>query len=124
MARVYTRAFLADVHDWFALDRTAGQATAPHLSAEKDTLRRMFVCSRRRRGRRRGSLGLINERAAEIRSDEPEELFPRTGCRFKRVEPRQWMRDTSAARSARSAEGPPGNWVWTSTNQAPRATLS
>jgi hypothetical protein len=37
------RDFLADVPDWFALDRTAGQKTALYVAAEKDTLRRMFT---------------------------------------------------------------------------------
>ncbi|MCX5316673.1 hypothetical protein [Streptomyces sp. NBC_00154] len=37
------RDFLADIPDWFALDRTAGQKAALYVAAEKDTLRRMFT---------------------------------------------------------------------------------
>jgi hypothetical protein len=37
--------------------------------------------------------GVIDERAVEIWNDELEELFLRTGHRFRRVEPRRRMRD-------------------------------
>ncbi len=36
---------------------------------------------------------MIDERAVEIWNDELEELFLRTGHRFRRVEPRRRMRD-------------------------------